>query len=45
MLTMVFKLTCSAQKRWRRLNKPERLADVVAGVNFVNGVKKTKEAA
>lgn len=45
MLTMVFKLTCSAQKRWRRLNKPERLADVVTGVNFVNGVKNTKEAA
>jgi putative transposase len=45
MLTMVFKLTCSAQKRWRRLNVPELLADVITGVNFVNGVKKKKEAA
>lgn len=45
MLTMVFKLTCSAQKRWRRLNVPERLADVITGVNFVNGVKETKGAA
>lgn len=45
MLTMVFKLTCSAQKRWRRLNVPERLADVITGVNFVNGVKQKKEAA
>lgn len=45
MLTMVFKLTCCAQKRWRRLNKPERLADVITGVNFVNGVKETREAA
>jgi transposase-like protein len=45
MLTMVFKLTCSAQKRWRRLNKPELLADVITGINFVNGVKKKKEAA
>ncbi len=45
MLTMVFKLTCSAQKRWRWLNVPERLADVITGVNFVNGVKETKEAA
>ena len=45
MLTMVFKLTCSAQKRWRRLNVPELLADVITGVNFVNGVKKEKEAA
>lgn len=45
MLTMVFKLTCSAQKRWRRLNVPELLADVITGVNFVNGVKEKKEAA
>lgn len=45
MLTMVFKLTCSAQKRWRRLNVPELLADVITGVNFINGVKEKKEAA
>jgi transposase-like protein len=45
MLTMVFKLTCSAQKRWRRLNVPELLADVITGVNFVNGVKEKKDAA
>jgi len=45
MLTMVFKLTCSAQKRWRRLNLPELLADVITGIKFVNGVKEKKEAA
>jgi putative transposase len=45
MLTMVFKLTCSAQKRWHRLHKPERLAEVITGVNFVNGVKQEEEAA
>lgn len=45
MLTMVYKLTCSAQKRWRRLNVPELLADVITGVNFINGVKEKKEAA
>lgn len=45
MLTMVFKLTCSAQTRWRRLNTPELLADVITGINFVNGVKQKKEAA
>lgn len=45
MLTMVFKLTCSAQKRWHRLHKPEKLAEVITGVNFVNGVKLEKEAA
>ena len=45
MLTMVFKLTCSAQKRWHRLHKPEKLADVITGVKFVNGVTKKGEAA
>lgn len=45
MLTMVFKLTCSAQKHWRRLNRPELIGDVITGVNFVNGVKEEKEAA
>jgi putative transposase len=45
MLTMVFKLSCSAQKRWRRLNVPERLADVIIDATFVNGIKQDKEAA
>jgi transposase-like protein len=39
MLTMVFKLSVSAQKRWRRLNRPERLG------KFVDGIKQEKEAA
>jgi len=45
MLSMVFKLTCCAQKRWRRLNGQELLGDVITGINFVNGVKQEKEAA
>lgn len=45
MLTMVFKLACSAEKRWRKLNRPERLAEVIEGINFVNGIRKEKEAA
>ena len=36
-LTMVFKLCQSAQKRWRRLCGLQRLAEVIRGVNFVNG--------
>ena len=39
-LTMVFKLAMSAQKRWRGLNGTERLAEVIAGVAFEDGVKK-----
>ncbi len=42
-LTMVFKLALSAQKRWRALNGSKLLADVIRGVNFVDGVR--KEAA
>jgi len=44
-LTMVFKLMQSAQKRWRTLNGSERLADVIQGIPFVDGVKQPKAAA
>jgi transposase-like protein len=39
-LTMVFKLALSAQKRWRKLNGANLLADVAEGVTFEDGVKK-----
>jgi transposase-like protein len=39
-LTMVFKLAESASKHWRVLNGSKLLADVIAGVQFVDGVKK-----
>src|SRR5271170_961853 len=45
MLTMVFKLTCSAQKRWYRLRRPERLGELIEGIRFVDGIKQEKEAA
>ena len=45
MLTMVFKLIMSAQKRWRKLNGSKHLADVIEGVNFVDGIKREKKAA
>jgi transposase-like protein len=38
-LTMVFKLTESASKKWRCLNGSELIRDVIAGVVFVDGVK------
>lgn len=31
-------LATSAQKRWRRLRGFEQLADVIAGVKFIDGV-------
>lgn len=36
-LTMVFKLCHSAQEKWIRLNGFNRLAEVIKGVNFVDG--------
>ena len=42
-LTMVFKLALTAQNRWRALNGSQLIADVIRGVNFVDGVR--KEAA
>ena len=38
-LTMVFKLTLAAEKRWRRLNGSALLPEVILGVRFVDGIK------
>jgi putative transposase len=37
-LSLVHQLAMSAQKRWRRLRGFKQLADVVAGVKFIDGV-------
>lgn len=37
-LTMVFKLAREAEKHWRKLNGSERIAQVIAGVIFADGV-------
>jgi transposase-like protein len=44
-ITMAFKLCQCAQKKWLRLHRPERLADVVKGVRFVNGMEVKRIAA
>ncbi len=44
-LTMVFRLCQSAQQRWRRLDGPGRLAEVVRGVRFVDGERQVQGAA
>ncbi len=38
-LAMVFKLAEQAQKGWRKLNGSDLLADVIGGVQFVDGVR------
>lgn len=42
-LTMVFKLCESAQKRWNRLRGFNYLADVIRGVKFTDGVRQEGE--
>jgi len=44
-LTMVFKLMPSAAKKWRLLNGSELLPDVIAGVQFIDGVNPQTAAA
>jgi len=43
--TMVFKLTLCAQRKWRRLNGSNWLAEVIEGVKFEDGMKVEKIAA
>lgn len=38
-LAMVFKLCCSAEKRWRAIHGFRRLAEVIEGVKFVDGIR------
>ena len=40
-LTMVFKLSESAQKRWNRLRGFQKLGEVIQGVRFIDGVKRS----
>jgi hypothetical protein len=41
-LTMVYKLGLEAQKSWRRLNGAEKLARVIRGTRFVDGLEATE---
>ncbi len=42
-LSLVYQLGMSAQKRWRRLRGFKHLAEVVAGVKFIDGVRADTE--
>lgn len=43
--SMVLKLAKSAERRWRRLKGSDRLAEVVEGVRFKNGVREEPQEA
>ena len=38
-LAMVFRLMMSPKKKWRKINGPNRLPEVVQGVEFKDGIK------
>ncbi len=42
-MTMVFKLTQSAERHWRRLNGTKQLPEVIQGVKFIDGIKQDNE--
>jgi len=44
-LTMVFKLMQSAAKKWRLLNGSQLLPEVIAGIQFIDGIKTQTAAA
>ncbi len=44
-LAMVFKLILSAKAKWRKLDGSSRLAEVIEGVPFKDGIKQIKNAA
>jgi transposase-like protein len=44
-LAMVFRLMMSAKKKWRRISGPNRLPEIIQGVEFKDGIKQTQIAA
>ncbi len=43
-LSMVYKLSREAEKRWRRLNGYELVIKVMAGVRFIDGIEDNRES-
>lgn len=44
-LTMVFRLSQCAEKKWRRLNGSSQLVDVLAGIKYIDGMHPNRIAA
>ena len=42
---MVFRLMMSAKKKWRKISGPNRLPEVIQGVEFKDGIKQIQNAA
>ena len=44
-LAMVYRLMMSAKKKWRKISGPNRLPEVIQGVEFKDGIKQAQNAA
>ena len=44
-LAMVYRLMMSAKKKWRKISGPNRLPEVIQGVEFKDGIKQLQNAA
>jgi len=44
-LAMVFRLMMSAKKKWRKISGPNRLPEIIQGVEFKVGIKQLQNAA
>jgi hypothetical protein len=42
---MAFKLCICAEKKWIKRHHPKRLAEVIRGIKFVNGMEENRIAA
>ena len=44
-LAMVYRLMMSAKKKWRKISGPNRLPEVIQGVEFKDGIRQLQTAA
>jgi transposase-like protein len=44
-LAMVYRLMMSAKKKWRKISGPNRLPELIQGVEFKDGIKQLQVAA
>ncbi len=44
-LAMVFRLMMSAKKKWRKISGPNRLPEIIQGVEFKDGIKQIQNVA
>ena len=44
-LAMVYRLMMSAKKKWRKISGPNRLPEVIQGVEFKDGIKQIQNVA